>query len=80
MAKKKTYTIKGHRQIQREKEQVCRTVQDEYETKLTNLKKQIIDLFPGLRLEQVQVALSAGLDVELNTKVSAQALMDILRS
>ena len=80
MAKKKTYTVKGHRQIQREKEQLRRTVQDETETKLTNLKKQLIDLFPGLRSEQVQLALAAGLDVELNTKVSAQALMDIIRS
>jgi hypothetical protein len=80
MAKKKTYTVKGHRQIQREKEQLRRTVQDEYETKLTNLKKQLIDLFPGLRSEQVQAALSAGFDVTIDTKVSAQALMDILRS
>ena len=80
MAKKKTYTIKGHRQIQREKEQLCRTIQDEYKIKLTNLKKQIIDLFPELNLEQVQVALNAGFDVELNTKVSAKALMDIIRS
>lgn len=80
MAKKKTYTVKGHRQIQRDKEQLRRTVQDEYETKLTNLKKQIVDLFPELKHGQVLDALDAGLDVELYTKVSAQALMDILRS
>jgi AAA15 family ATPase/GTPase len=42
--------------------------------------KQIIDLFPGLRSEQVQAALSAGFDVTIDTKVSAQALMDIIRS
>ena len=80
MAKKKTCTVKGHRQIQREKEQVRKTVQDEYETKLTNLKKQIIDLFPELKHGQVLDALDAGFDVTIDTKVSAQALMEILRS
>lgn len=80
MAKKKTYTVKGHRQIQREKEQFRRTVQEDYETKLTKLKLDIVKLFPGLRSEQVQAALNSGLDVTIETKVSAQALMDILRS
>ncbi len=80
MSKKKTYTVKGHRQIQREKEQIRDSVELECEVRIEHLKKAVISLFPGLRSEQVQAALSAGLDVELNTKVSAQALMDILRS
>ena len=80
MAKKKTYTVKGHRQIQREKEQVRKAVQEELAITTGNIKSKILDLFPELLAEQVQVALSAGLDVELNTKVSAQALMDIIRS
>jgi hypothetical protein len=80
MAKKKTYTIKGHRQIQREKEQVRKVAQEELAIITGNIKSKIIDLFPELLAEQVQVALSAGFDVELNTKVSAKALMDIIRS
>lgn len=80
MAKKKTYTVKGHRQIQREKEQVRKVAQEELAIITGNLKSKILDLFPELLVEQVQAALSAGLDVELNTKVSAQALMDIIRS
>ena len=80
MAKKKTYTVKGHRQIQREKEQVRDLVESDCEARIKRLKNAVISLFPGLRSEQVQAALSAGLDVELNTKVSAQALMEILRS
>lgn len=80
MAKKKTYTVKGHRQIQREKEQVRKVAQEELAIITGNLKSKILDLFPELLAEQVQVALSAGLDVELNTKVSAKALMDIIRS
>lgn len=80
MAKKKTYTVKGHRQIQREKEQLRDLVEADCEVKIKHLKKAIISLFPELGSEQVQVALNAGLDVELNTKVSAQAVMDILRS
>jgi hypothetical protein len=80
MAKKKTYTVKGHRQIQREKEQVRKVAQEELAVITGNIKSKILDLFPELLAEQVQVALSAGLDVELNTKVSAQALMEILRS
>lgn len=80
MAKKKTYTVKGHRQIQREKEQVRKVAQEELAIITGNLKSKIIDLFPELLAEQVQVALSAGLDVEINTKVSAKALMDIIRS
>lgn len=80
MAKKKTYTVKGHRQIQREKEQVHKAAQEELAIRTGNIKSKILDLFPELLIEQVQVALSAGLDVELNTKVSAQALMDIIRS
>jgi hypothetical protein len=36
-------------------------------------------MFPELNLEQVQVALNAGLDVELNTKVSAQDVMNLIR-
>jgi hypothetical protein len=80
MAKKKTYTVKGHRQLQREKEQIRDLVESDCEARIKHLKKTVISLFPGLRSEQVQAALSAGLDVELNTKVSAQALMDILRS
>lgn len=80
MAKKKTYTIKGHRQIQREKEQVRKVAQEELAIITGNLKSKILDLFPELLAEQVQVALSAGLDVEINTKVSAKALMDIIRS
>jgi hypothetical protein len=80
MAKKKTYTVKGHRQIQREKEQVRKAAQEELAITTGNIKSKIIDLFPELLAEQVQVALSAGFDVELNTKVSAKALMDIIRS
>ena len=80
MAKKKTYTVKGHRQIQREKEQVRDLVESECETKIKHLKRAVISLFPELLAGQVQLALAAGLDVELNTKVSAQALMDIIRS
>ena len=80
MAKKKTYTVKGHRQIQRDKEQVHKAAQEELAIRTGNIKSKILDLFPELLIEQVQVALSAGLDVELNTKVSAQALMDIIRS
>ena len=80
MAKKKTYTVKGHRQIQREKEQLRDLVESDCEARIKHLKKAVINLFPGLRSEQVQAALAAGLDVELNTKVSAQALMDIIRS
>ena len=78
--KKKTYTVKGHKQIQKEKEQVRKAAQEEYETKLVGLKKQILDLFPEIKHGQVLDALDAGLDVELYTKVSAKALMDILRS
>ena len=80
MAKKKTYTIKGHRQIQREKEQVRKVAQEELAIITGNLKSKILDLFPELLAEQVQAALSAGFDVEINTKVSAKALMDIIRS
>lgn len=80
MAKKKTYTVKGHRQIQREKEQVRKVAQEELAIITGNIKSKILDLFPELLIEQVQVALSAGLDVEINTKVSAKALMDIIRS
>ena len=79
MANKKTYTIKGHRQIQREKEQLRDLVESDCEAKIKHLKKAIISLFPEIGLEQVQVALKAGLDVELNTKVSAQAVMDLIR-
>lgn len=80
MAKKKTYTVKGHRQIQREKEQVHKAAQEELAIITGNIKSKILNLFPELLAEQVQVALSAGFDVEINTKVSAQALMDIIRS
>jgi hypothetical protein len=80
MSKKKTYTIKGHRQIQKEKEQLRGQLEYDFETKLKGIRRQIIQMFPELNLEQVQAALSAGLDVELNTKVSAKALMDIIRS
>ena len=80
MAKKKTYTVKGHRQIQREKEQVRKAAQEELTIITGNLKSKILNLFPELLAEQVQVALAAGFDVEINTKVSAQALMDIIRS
>lgn len=80
MAKKKTYTVKGHRQIQREKEQLRDLVESECEARIKHLKKAVISLFPGLRSEQVQAALSAGFDVTIETKVSAQALMDIIRS
>ena len=80
MAKKKTYTVKGHRQIQREKEQLRDLVESDCEARIKQLKKAVISLFPGLRSEQVQLALAAGLDVTIDTKVSAQALMDILRS
>ena len=80
MSKKKTYTVKGHRQIQREKEQLRDLVESECETRIEHLKKAVISLFPGLRSEQVQAALSAGFDVTLDTKVSAQVLMEILRS
>ena len=80
MAKKKTYTVKGHRQIQREKEQVHKAAQEELAIITGNIKSNILNLFPELLAEQVQVALSAGFDVEINTKVSAQALMDIIRS
>jgi hypothetical protein len=80
MTKKKTYTVKGHRQIQREKEQLRKVAQEELAIITGNIKSKILDLFPELLVDQVQAALSAGLDVELNTKVSAQALMEILRS
>lgn len=80
MSRKKTYTVKGHRQIQREKEQLRALVESECEAKIKHLKKAVISLFPELLAEQVQVALSAGLDVEINTKVSAKALMDIIKS
>ena len=80
MAKKKTYTVKGHRQIQREKEQVHKAAQEELAIITSNIKSKVLNLFPELLAEQVQVALSARFDVEINTKVSAQALMDIIRS
>jgi hypothetical protein len=79
MAKKKTYTVKGHRQIQREKEQLRDQLEYDFETKLKGIRRQIIQMFPELNLEQVQVALNAGLDVELNTKVSAQDVMNLIR-
>lgn len=77
---KKTYTVKGHRQIQKEKEQLRNLVELECESRIEHLKKAVISLFPGLKSEQVQAALSAGFDVTIDTKVSAQALMEILRS
>jgi uncharacterized protein (DUF433 family) len=80
MAKKKTYTVKGHRQIQREKEQVRKVAQEELAIITGNLKSKILDLFPELLAEQVQEALDAGFDVTIETKVSAKALMDIIRS
>lgn len=80
MARKKTYTVKGHRQIQKEKEQIRKVAQEELTIITGNIKNKILNLFPELLAEQVQVALSAGLDVELNTKVSAKALMDIIKS
>ena len=80
MSKKKTYTVKGHRQIQKEKEQLRDLVESECEARIKHLKKAVISLFPGLRAEQVQVALSAGFDVTIDAKVSAKALMDILIS
>ena len=79
MKKKKNYTVKGHRQIQKEKEQLRDQLECDFETKLKGIRRQIIQMFPELNLEQVQVALNAGLDVELNTKVSAQAVMDLIR-
>lgn len=51
MAKKKTYTVKGHRQIQREKEQLRDLVESECEARIKHLKKAVISLFPGLRSE-----------------------------
>ena len=80
MAKKKTYTVKGHRQIQREKEQLRKEAQEELAIRTGNIKYKILELFPELLAEQVQEALDAGFDVELNTKVSAKALMDIIRA
>ena len=80
MAKKKTYTIKGHRQIQREKEQVRNAVQLDCEDRIRTMKRRILDLFPELKVDQVHAALNSGLDVTIDTKVSAQALMEILRS
>lgn len=79
MAKKKTYTVKGHRQIQKEKEQLRSQLEYDFETKLKEIRRWILQMFPEIGLEQVQVALKAGLDVELNTKVSAQAVMDLIR-
>lgn len=80
MAKKKTYTVKGHRQIQKEREQVRKSIEANYEKKLMEIKKAIVDLIPEIKCGQVLDAVNAGLDVELYTKVSAQALMEILRS
>ena len=80
MSKKKTYTVKGHRQIQREKEQLRKAAQEELAIRTGNIKFKILELFPELLADQVQEALDAGFDVELNTKVSAKALMDIIRS
>ena len=80
MAKKKTYTVKGHRQIQREKEQLRDLVESDCEARIKHLKKAVISLFPELQHGQVIDAINAGLDVEIHTKVSAQALMEILRS
>lgn len=80
MAKKKTYTVKGHRQIQREKEQLRKEAQEELAIRTGNIKYKILDLFPELLAEQVQEALDAGFDVTIETKVSAQALMDIIKS
>ena len=80
MAKKKTYTVKGHRQIQREKEQLRDQLEYDFETKLKRIHRQIVQIFPELNLEQVQAALNSGLDVELNTSVSAQAVMNLIRS
>lgn len=79
MAKKKTYTVKGHRQIQKEKEQLRSQLEYDFETKLKEIRRWILQMFPEIGLEQVQVALKAGLDVELNTKVSAQAVMNLIR-
>lgn len=80
MAKNKTYTVKGHRQIQREKEQVRSAVQSDCEDRIRTMKRRILDLFPGLKVDQVHAALSAGFDVTIDAKVSAKALMEILRS
>ena len=79
MAKKKTYTVKGHRQIQREKEQLRDQLEYDFETKLKGIRRWILQMFPEIGLEQVQVALKAGLDVELNTRVSAQDVMNLIR-
>lgn len=78
--KKKTYTVKGHRQIQKEKEQFRNSVESNCEARIKHLKKAVISLFPELNLEQVQAALSAGLDVTINTKVSAREVLAIIKS
>lgn len=78
--KKKTYTVKGHRQIQKEKEQFRNSVELNCEARIEHLKKAVISLFPELNLEQVQAALSAGLDVTINTKVSAREVLAIIKS
>lgn len=44
------------------------------------MKRRILDLFPELKVDQVHATLNSGLDVTIETKVIAQALMDILRS
>lgn len=64
--KKKTYTVKGHRQIQKEKEQLRDLVESNCEARIKHLKKAVISLFPELNLEQVQAALSAGFDVTID--------------
>jgi hypothetical protein len=80
MGKKKTYTVKGHRQLQKSKEQIRKDVEVKYHTKFMELKLALIELIPGIKNEQVLTAVDAGLDVTLETKVSAKALLEILRS
>lgn len=77
--KKKTYTVKGHRQIQKEKEQLYKSVQEEYANRMIEIKNKILSLFPELTYAQLTTTVEAGFDVTLETKVSAKALLEILR-
>lgn len=77
--KKKTYTVKGHRQIQKSKEQVRKDTEVKYNSRLMDLKLALIELIPEIKNEQLLSTVDAGIDVTIETKISAKALLDVIR-
>ena len=77
--KKKTYTVKGHRQIQKSKEQVRKDIEVKYNSRLMDLKLALIELIPEIKNEQLLSTVDAGIDVIIETKISAKALLDVIR-